>query len=167
MELIVTKQWNGEENAASNARAVFDLDFTASGIELNITMSSEFRRVGSKSGHGRVEELWTFDVAEIFFASDDGTYTEFEIDRLGNHLLYTFSAPRERVSEGHDFHPDIVTEELPSGVCHRLLIPSRFLPADIDRMNAFAIIDNEQFLAAHTIPGKEPDFHQPSTFPAI
>lgn len=167
MELVVTKQWNGEENVASNARAVFDVDFTVSGVELSVTMSPEFKRAGSEKGHERVEGLWTFDVAEIFFAGGDGHYTEFEIDRFGNYLLYTFSAPRERESEGHDFHPDIVTEELSNGVCHRLLIPNRFLPADICRMNAFAIIDNDQFLAAHAVPGEEPDFHQPAAFPEV
>jgi len=45
-------------------------------------------------------------------------------------------------------------------------IPWDVLPTPITRGNVFAILDGE-FLALNPVPGSEPDFHQPQSYPEM
>lgn len=123
-------------------------------------------------------ELWKHDVAE-FFLSDpvSGKYLEFNLAANGAWWACAFSGPRVTAYPQPDFETVVRTHhdpDAPSGWLAALVIPIQFLEREIaygkaTTANVTFIRDSpsQVFLSAAKLPGNEPDFHQPSDFPAV
>jgi hypothetical protein len=121
------------------------------------------------------EGLWEQDVAELFLADpSSGAYLEFNLAPNGAWWAAIFRAPRVRNEVQPDF-PSIVTSyweaDRHDAWCSAICIPHAFLEEEIGfsaetTANATAILNSplQTFHSAHKLPGKEPDFHQPSSF---
>jgi hypothetical protein len=131
-------------------------------------------RPGAEPG-SFTEGLWEQDVAELFLADPtSGAYLEFNLAPNGAWWAAIFSAPRVRNEQQPDF-PSIVTSYWEVGLhdawCSAIRVPLAFLEKEIGfsaetTANATAILNSplRTFHSAHKLPGKEPDFHQPSLF---
>ncbi|MGB1874844.1 MAG: hypothetical protein ACPH5P_03735 [Akkermansiaceae bacterium] len=122
-----------------------------------------------------VEGLWNHDVAELFVGgSESERYLEFNLAPNGAWWSAEFCGPRKRVNE--DAHPveGITTHSrISDDGCWRaaLTIPIVYLKDNFGfgvdtRLNVTFIVDTpaQRFLSAASLPGREPDFHQPSHF---
>jgi hypothetical protein len=76
-----------------------------------------------------------------------------------------FDGVRHRSNDYVAFNPDHRNSSLVAGTWQSIItIPWDMVPTPLARLNAFAILDG-QHLALNPVPGKEPDFHQPQTYP--
>jgi hypothetical protein len=113
----------------------------------------------------RVANLWEYDVVECFLAGES-TYLEVELGAGGHFLVLDFSAPRVRRREYADFLPRLAFAGSGERWTSTIVIPWEMVPEGPRAANAFVIV-RDHLLAYHPTPGAAPDFHQPSTFPAV
>lgn len=113
----------------------------------------------------RVANLWEYDVVECFLVGAGGRYLEVELGAGGHFLVLGFEAPR-RLADAHvGLSPERSFQRDAAGWRSRVRIPWSVLPPDLRALNAFVIAGGAH-LAYHALPGAQPDFHQPSRFPA-
>ena len=84
----------------------------------------------------------------------------------GHFLVLDFSAPRVRRQEYADLAPRLAFTAAGERWTSTILVPWAMVPAGLKAVNGFVIV-RDHLLAHHPTPGATPDFHQPSTFPAI
>ncbi len=101
MQIILDKQWNG-------APAMPSLPLELIIEHDTLTFSVEFPK-GSQAhpesiNEAFTEELWLWDVAELFIAGKNGRYLEVNLAPNGAYWMQGFLAPR--LAEP-DFNPDI------------------------------------------------------------
>ncbi len=161
----VTSLWNG--SPCSDASLHAEVRIQQSPLGLNIVASAPQRSDAHipDAAPGRLDGLWNFDVVEVFLAGETN-YLEIELGAGGHWLVLEFDGIRQRSNEYVDFEPvtthAVRDQRWESGIT----VPWNMIPSGLARMNAFAIAGG-QFLALHAVPGTEPDFHQPQSFPAI
>lgn len=120
-------------------------------------------------------ELWKYDVSELFLANPQtGEYLEFNLAANGSWWASKFSAPRVPSGQQPDFESQISSyhdNNDPSTWLVALSIPIRFLELELSfgsntTGNATFIQNSphQTFLSAVSLPGREPDFHQPGQF---
>lgn len=114
---------------------------------------------------GPTDELWNFEVVEVFVAGPDDRYTEIELSPSGHHLVLQLDGIRRPVNtlipvqfeaqvEGERWH----------GVAR---IDRGLLPPQPWRVNATSIHGSgadRRYMSMVPLPGSTPDFHQPSHF---
>jgi len=117
--------------------------------------------------------LWKRDVAEVFLAAPDGSYTEWNLSPYGAWWNQRFLTPRQADPM---FSPpeDVLAQALPasaSGWSASLIFPAPpGLELDQLRLNVTMIIghgigETPQYLAAVTRPESAPDFHIINSYP--
>jgi len=123
-------------------------------------------------------ELWKHDVSELFLANPrTGEYLEFNIAANGAWWSSKFSAPRTTSKHQPDFETHISSYHDGSDSSTwitALSIPINFLVREISfgpgtTGNATFIQNSPEqiFLSAISLPGAEPDFHQPGNFTTL
>lgn len=116
----------------------------------------------------RVDGLWQYNVVELFLVGVNDQYLEIELSESGHWLVLGFESVRKRSHAYEDFIPEF-THSIDANYGtweSSILIPWSIIPENLSRMNAFSIIEG-QYLALNSVPGLEPDFHQPSTYPLV
>ena len=107
-------------------------------------------------------QLWDYEVVEVFLVGQDGSYTEIEVGPHGHHLILRLDAPRSVVDK---MHPMVWNASIESTRWQgHGAIARHLLPAQIDKVNAFAIrhFQGRRQYCCHTpLPAEQPDFHQP------
>ena len=126
--------------------------------------------------------LWEHDVVEIFFVGSDGHYIETEFGPHGHYLILQLDKPRHIIKK--DLTCRYQSRVLGNRWKGEVELSRSILPQDLDKINLFAIftipqIKNEtaalpssaavtqkrRHLLWGTLPGEDPDFHQPQHFP--
>lgn len=128
--------------------------------------------------HAFTEELWKYDVAELFIADPvSGAYLEFNLAANAAWWACKFSEIRTPSADQPDFTSQIETHSDGSGSSQTIAamrISLKFLKFEIDfgpnsTANITIIRDTpfHRYLSASKLPGPEPDFHQPKHFAPI
>lgn len=161
--LTINKLWDGAK-ADANEWAEVTMSLTPSGLSVGIAARFHDNPAPDQAA-GQTDELWNYEVVELFVANEKGEYLELEIGPHGHYLALRFSGVRNLVCSDIDiFCQTTIDNNLWEATAH---VPWAALPSNINRANAFAIHDRKglrRFLAAFPLPGKRPDFHQPCFF---
>lgn len=164
----IDRLWNGQPCDDTRLHSEVWVTKKQSGLAIRVHAPQlENQRVPDAPNDSRVDGLWEYDVVELFFVGDDGTYTEIEIGAGGNYLVLQFDGIRHRSNDfaGREFDHRH-SAATPGTWQTAMTIPWDALPKNITKMNAF-VIANGQHLAMSPVPGAEPDFHQPDTYPTV
>jgi hypothetical protein len=170
--LGITKDW---DEKALNSPFAFSVACDSENLWfLAARQSSGTPHPNAKSGEF-FEGLWEYDVAELFIADPkSGSYLEINLAPNGAHWAAMFDAPRVRSHLQPDFK-NIITSYWESDwqdswLC-ALSIPldelRKIIPFDAQGSgNVTAILNHPQqsFHSVAKLPGKVPDYHQPSAF---
>ena len=117
---------------------------------------------------GRFWRLWQYEVVELFFVAEDGSYLEAEFGPHGHHLLMGLSSPREIVA--HELPVDYESSVESGRWVATALLSKDVVPGPLARFNCFAIHgqgEERRYLAWSALPGDKPDFHQTDCFPEV
>jgi hypothetical protein len=158
MKVRIGSTWDGQPiPAAQQVHLSLELDEQA----LTITLVAPFYNDPPPPlPAGPCPELWEYEVVELFIANGQH-YTEIELAPRGQHLVLQLHGIRQKVAE-----------QLPITYAAHIdgpqwqgqaRIPVSLLPAQPWTMNAYAIHGQgteRTYLAAHAVPGSEPDFHR-------
>jgi hypothetical protein len=115
---------------------------------------------------GVCDGLWDYEVCEIFLVGSDSQYLELEFGPHGHYLALLLDGPRKILS--HDNHLQYHAERHEGRWWGNAVVPAALVPDPIDRLNLFAIHGtgaDRRYLAWSAVPGNQPDFHQPQSFP--
>lgn len=120
------------------------------------------------------EELWKYDVAELFISHEGGRYFEFNLSPNAAWWSCEFVSPRQRAEEMEIAMPDVQTyAEIASdgSWLAAMSLPLDLLKARLDfgehsKANVTMILDSpkQRFFSVVALPGAQPDFHQPEAF---
>lgn len=115
---------------------------------------------------GVCDGLWDFEVCEIFLVGSDNTYLELEFGPYGHYLALLLDGPRKVRSR--DNRIQYQAERHGERWMGHAVVPGGLIPDPIHRLNLFAIHGtgaDRRHLAWSAVPGNQPDFHQPESFP--
>jgi len=164
----IDKMWNGDPCGGESLHTEVWVMKKQGGLEVRVHSPQLPNQSLPNAPHDtRVEGLWKYDVVELYFVGEDGTYTEVELGAGGNYLVLSFNGVRQQSNdwEGREFNHRNATAT-PGTWQSVIQLPWDVLPAKIVRMNAFVSAGGHQ-LAWSAVPGTEPNFHQPSVFPEV
>lgn len=164
----VDRMWNGDPCGDESLHAEIWIMKKETGLEVRVHAPQlPNQRVPNAPHDTRVDGLWEYDAVELFFVGDDGKYTEVELGPGGNYLILSFDGVRQRSNdwEGREFDHRSSTST-PGTWQSVIQLPWDVLPGRITKMNTFLSMDGK-LLAWNAVPGSEPDFHQPDTFPEV
>ena len=165
---VVKNMWDGSPCGDERLHAEVWITKATAGLNVRVHATVlDGQKVPDAPVDSRFDGLWEYDVVELFFAGEDGTYSEIEIGAGGHYLVLAFDGVRQLSNDfaGREFdhrHGGAT----PGTWQTQMTIPWDALPAKIAKMNAFAIMGGTH-LALSPVPGTEPDFHQPGTFPNV
>ena len=165
--LRIERLWNGEPCPDDRLWAQIQVSQTKDGllVEASGPMLHEQNIPDAPTG-ARVDELWNFDVVELFLVGPGHQYLELELGAGGHYLLLGFDSIRHRANGYETLNLPVRFEKTGEKTWHSVVvIPQRFVPENLRTLNTFAIMAG-QFLAYSPVPGEKPDFHQPDSFPA-
>jgi len=166
VELTIDRYWDGTPCRDTRLYGRVHLERSDAGLVITASLPHQPRpRIPDAAVGSRVANLWEYDVVECFLAGAS-TYLEVELGAGGHFLVLDFSAPRVRRKEYADFVPRLTFTRSGERWSSAIVIPLDMVPAGLKAVNAFVIV-RDRFLAYHPTPGSVPDFHQPSTFPAV
>jgi len=165
-KLRVDKTWNG--NLAGPEEAA-EVEFFVEEGRLRVLINAPYHGdAPPASPAGSTERLWEHEVVELFLAGEDSRYLELEFGPHGHYLVLQFEGVRQAAARGI---PLEYRAEISGDRWHgeaRLSIA--FLPAGARKANAYAMHgegETRRYLAAFSLPGDAPDFHQPDFFREI
>lgn len=164
----IDKMWNGDPCGDESLHAEAWVMKKQTGLEVRVHAPlRDGQRVPDAPRDTRVDGLWEYDVIELFFVGEDGTYTEVEIGPGGHYLVLSFSDVRQRSNDyaGREFNHRNASAT-PGTWQSVIQLPWDVLPGKIAKVNAF-VISGGHHLAWSAVPGAEPDFHQPAAFPDV
>jgi hypothetical protein len=166
VELTIDRYWDGRpcHDARLHGKVCLETSDRGLVIMASLPHQSPASIPGAPLG-SRIANLWEYDVVECFLAGES-TYLEVELGAGGHFLVLDFSAPRARRKEYADFVPRLTFSASGERWTSTIVIPREMVPPGLKALNAFVIV-RDHLLAYHPTPGEAPDFHQPSTFPAV
>lgn len=158
--------WDGTLCPDERLHAEIWVTKVAKGLRIRVMAPElENQKIPDAARESRVDELWNYDVVELFFVGKDGKYLEVELGAGGHYLILGFKGVRELENDYKEFVTDIrYSQSVPGTWQSGITIPWEMLPKELASFNAFAIADGK-FLAMNAVPGAEPNFHQPATYP--
>lgn len=166
MELTVDRYWDGTPCPDPGLHGKVRLEPSEDGLVITASLPHQPRpNIPDAAAGSRIANLWEYDVVECFLVGES-TYLEVELGAGGHFLALAFSAPRVRRNEYADFAPRLTFDASGERWTSTIVIPWDMVPHGLKALNAFVIV-RDRFLAHHPTPGATPDFHQPSTFPAV
>ncbi len=162
----IDRLWDGQP-ALPAEHASIAVTFSSSGlvVEVDAPFHNDPAPPGPKGAH---PGLWEFEVVELFLLGDEEQYLEIEVGPHGHHWVLEMQGRRQPRQEG--LAMSLVTEFKPGRWQARATLPISHLPAGCSHANAYAIHGlppSRRFLAAHPVPGREPDFHRLEHFQAF
>lgn len=165
-QLEIIRDWRGEPIPLS--------EYT----RLTLTLEDDVLEVGVEAPfhadppppheRGRVDELWQYEVVELFLLGADEHYLEVELGPHGHHLVLALEG-RRNVTQRHspiDFEPTVSGGSWTG----RARFDARLIPDPIGLGNAYAMHGHgsgRSFKALHPVPGPRPDFHRLEHFGPI
>jgi hypothetical protein len=160
--------WDGTVCADERLQAEVWISQSTNGITIRCQAQIlENQRTPVAPHDSRFDELWNYDVVEVFLVGKDGKYLEVELGAGGQWLVLGFDEVRHRANDYKTFDPVHRNSSSVPGCWQSIItIPQEMIPEGLHALNAFAIFDGNH-LAVNPVPGTTPDFHQPNTFPEV
>jgi hypothetical protein len=162
-ELRVSFTWDGKPLPREE---VAELSCFLENGELTVLVEAPYFRDPSPVGKpGSTDELWEYEVVELFLVGSREHYLEIELGPHGHYLVLQLHG-RRNVTRKHlpiRYETEILGKRW-RGVA---LVPLSYLPREISRGNAYAIHglgDQRRYSAAFPLPGRTPDFHRLDAF---
>lgn len=164
--LRINKTWDGALAAPEETAEVeFFIEDECLRVQINAPFHGDAPPL---SPAGSTDRLWEHEVVELFLAGEDSRYLELEFGPHGHYLVLQFEEVRQATARGIplEYRAEI------SGNRWRgeARLPIAFLPAGTGKANAYAMHgegETRRYLAAFSLPGDAPDFHQPAFFREI
>ena len=136
--------------------------------DLEIRVLSPFYddpKIPGNASIGSMDQLWNYEVFEVFLLGEDNHYLEIELGPKGQYLLLQLHGYRNVTKQG------LTLSQYSSHISHNrwtgiAVIPFNYLPKNITKFNAYAIHGSgtkRQYMSLFATPfGKysEPDFHR-------
>ena len=164
--LLVDQTWDGEP-VGDDERA--SLELRLGEAELSVETEAPFHADPAPPGPpGSCDGLWEFEAVELFLLGDGQRYLEIELGPLGHYLVLQLR--RARCVEAHGLPLEYASERVGGRWRGRARVPLGYLPPGLRACNAYAIHGlgpRRRYLAAHPVPGREPDFHRLDCFRAL
>lgn len=110
---------------------------------------------------GPTDQLWDYEVAELFLLGDDQRYLEIELGPHGHHLVLELHGPRNVLRSGMAL--DYTASREGARWRGRARVPAAWLPPSLCAANAYTIAGTgaeRRYAAAYPVPGAAPDFHR-------
>ena len=165
--LEIRRRWDGTLCDDPRLRGRVELAARTDGLHIEGRLTDPTpARVPDAPEGSRVVDLWHYDVVECFLVGRGGRYLEVELGAGGHFLVLSFSAVRERCDEHEDLTLVPDHQRDPRAWRTALTLPWHCVPEGLCGINAFALARGEH-LAFHSLPGQEPDFHQPHRYPSV
>ncbi len=170
MEVWIARTWQGDAlPAAERAR----LELAGHEAGLAVTVEAPFYGDPPPPARpGPTDRLWEFEVVELFVAGpgarSEMAYTEIELSPHGHHLVLRFVGVRNAIERALPL--DYAARREGARWRGRARVPADYLPPRPWRINAYALHGSgpaRRYLAAHPVPGAQPDFHRPECFVAL
>ncbi len=164
--LSTSTTWDGKAVADSEK---MQIRFCIRDQELEVGIQGPFHGDPAPSAPaGELEGLWCYEVAELFLLGADGHYLEIEIGPHGHYLIYHLIGIRQisRSITPTSCETNITGTHWQSTLT--LPLSQSILP--LSHANAYAIHGQgvkRRYLAAFSVPGENPDFHQPRYFTSL
>lgn len=157
-ELRLVSSWSGEMLPPGHHVTV-SLGVEAQGLA--IVVDAPFCDNPAPTGPaGSIDQLWRFEVVEVFLLGDREHYLEVELGPHGHYWVLELLGQRTVVRHGMALdYRAVVSAGRWRGQAR---VPLAWLPAGLARVNAFAAhcrAGQRQFLAWRRGEGVRPDFH--------
>lgn len=166
MTLRISFTWDGKPIPAAEVSQV--RCFIENG-ELTVLVDAPFFNDSPPPAKpGSTDELWEHEVVELFLLGRDERYLEIELGPHGHYLVLQLHGRRNVTEKGLPIRYE--TEILGDRWRGAAIVPLPYLPAEIQRANAYAIHGERgrrHHLAAFPVPGSGPDFHRLDAFGEI
>ena len=159
--------WKGDP---ARAEEVVRVGLACTPEALLIAVDAPFHADPPPSGPpGRTDELWNYEVVEVFLLGAGGRYLELEV-APHRHLFLEFAGRRQRVAA------DLPDVQCASGLVEggatprwwaRLVVPRPWVPPPPRRFNLFAchgVGPERRWLAWRPQRLSAPDFHDPAPY---
>ena len=159
--LKIAQTWDGQAIEPDHAiTLVLEVDGDELQVEVDAPLHGD---PPPEAPPGPTDQLWNYEVVELFIAGQDGTYTEIELGP--HHLVLQLRSVRVPVATMLPIR--YRTELHGDRWSGQATIPLQLLPAGPHRINATAIHGagpDRTYLSMVPLPGRAPDFHQPDRF---
>lgn len=166
MQLQVNQIWNAGEHPDKELHATIDVSTSDAGIRVTVSAPWRNDMYIPDAPIGRLDGLWDYDVVELFLVGPEHNYLEIELGAGGHWLVLAFDEIRQRSNSYEDLELQVDYSKSEHRWTSSTTIPWEVVPRPVHAWNGF-VIARGQFLAAHALPGEEPDYHQPDHFPAV
>ncbi|MEK7620560.1 MAG: hypothetical protein AAB413_04980 [Patescibacteria group bacterium] len=168
LTLRVDRLWDGKVCPDDRLWANAYVSQTKEGLRIRVEAPMlHDQKVPDAPMGSRVEGLWDYDVVELFLVGPGHTYLEIELGAGGHFLVLGFDSIRHRSDAFENFAPVLRFEKTGEKLWKSsFTIPWKMIPENLRALNAFAIMAG-QFLSYSSVPGEQPDFHQPDHYPAL
>ena len=162
--LVIDRTWDGQPVPPDEHAT---LDFRAIGGDLEVRVDSPYRAdPPPEAAPGSVDELYRYEVVEVFLLGEGERYLEVELGPGGHYWVLQLEGYRTRIRSGLPI--ELRTQALGSRWSGIARIGASLLPRGLRAANAYALHGPSaarRHLAAHPLPGDAPDFHRIDAFP--
>lgn len=162
-KLSILQTWNGEPIADDEAVSV---EFSVDDATFIVWVDAPFHNdPAPKTPKGSTDGLWEYEVVELFLLGESLRYLEIELGPHGHYFVLELRGQR-RIERKHlpiDYRAEIVGARWHG----KAQMPGSYLPLALRGVNAYAIHGqgaNRRYLAAFSLKGTTPDFHQLDAF---
>lgn len=163
MKIAIAQTWDGHP-ARAHERASIVVAAQEQGLCL--TVEAPFHDdPPPEAPPGPLWGLWEHEVVELFIVGPHQRYLEVELGPHGHHLALRLEGRRNPVE--HGMAMDFEVHRDARSWTGRALLPWAWLPPRPWTWNAYAIHGQgslRRHLAAHPVPGDQPDFHRLERF---
>lgn len=168
----ITKQWNGVpiNHQPLNFTLSSTPDFRGVKFEVQATLFNDPGPPPCPSGQA-CQNLWDYEVAEIFFLGLDEKYLEVEVSPHGQHLVLLLNGVRKPFRTMLRMSYSATKDELSKRWSGTAIIPLEYFPPGIaaGKMNAYSIYGSGSkrvYEALYPAPksSSTPDFHRLELF---
>ncbi|XP_001630711.3 UPF0462 protein C4orf33 homolog [Nematostella vectensis] len=164
-KFLIEHQWNGDaitHSSPAEVRMAFSEGSVRVGVSGPLLEDSRIPR--SPPGQP-CDELWEYDVVEIFFLGEKDKYLEVEFCPHGQHLVLLLDGTRNMFKDKLPLQFTAVKDSRASRWTGSATIPLEYFPPGVCKMNAYAIhgsAESRQYEALY--PASKdfpaPDFHR-------
>lgn len=166
MTLRVSHTWDGKPLRADEVAEVRCL---IENEELTVLVDAPFFDDPPPPAEpGSTDELWEYEVVELFLLGREKHYLEIELGPHGHYLVLKLHGRRNVTQTGLPIRYE--TEKVGKRWRGVAILPLSYLPHEVQRGNAYAIHgqgERRRYLAAFPVPGPSPDFHRLDAFGKI
>ncbi len=159
LDIAIRQTWDGRPCEPAEVVGV-RLELGREALDVFVEAPS-FDDPAPEAPPGALWGLWGFEVVEVFLLGDSARYLEVELGPHGHHLILSLEGRRQIVGRHEPLSCHVTRHD--GRWSGHLRLARSLLPETLRAFNAYAIHglgDARRYLAAHPVPGDQPDFHR-------